>query len=349
MSEIEGFSLRDGLACVEVGEAQEHGRIIILPLMGGGNGVIEYLTLAEALAGSHIKITEVDTEGSVPELKVINGADQAVLLLDGEELAGAKQNRILNATILLQEKSDTTIPVSCTESGRWSYRGPVFSDSGHISPHTIRKNKLASVNAALSAARGFTSDQAKVWEDIDHLQAAAGFASPTRAMRDVLEARRESIAEYMEAFPAIEGQRGLLAVIDGSVVGFDLLSRPASFANLHKKLVGSYVMDALCSDAASCAEGPGKAGAAGVAKASPGARALARGFLDLAAGCEGQKHKSIGYGWDFRYQASSLVGSALVHEGEIIHAAFFRTVPEPDARGNGLAAMRVRRGNRMGG
>ena len=36
-------------------------------------------------------------------------------MLAGEEPVGAKQNRILNTTILLKKHSETTIPVSCTK------------------------------------------------------------------------------------------------------------------------------------------------------------------------------------------------------------------------------------------
>jgi hypothetical protein len=47
-----------------------------------------------------IEAAEVNETGSVPELKVINRSPEMVLLLDGEELVGAKQNRIVNITIL---------------------------------------------------------------------------------------------------------------------------------------------------------------------------------------------------------------------------------------------------------
>ena len=59
---------------------------------------LAYGTLAEALRYGVIVVTEVNAGGSIPDLKVINNADSSVLLLDGEELKGAKQNRVLNAS-----------------------------------------------------------------------------------------------------------------------------------------------------------------------------------------------------------------------------------------------------------
>ena len=93
----------------------------VIPLFTSINESPQYLTLKEALEKRLLTITEVSQSGSVPELKVVNKAEIPVLLLDGEELAGAKQNRVLNTTILLKENSETIIPVSCTEQGRWAY------------------------------------------------------------------------------------------------------------------------------------------------------------------------------------------------------------------------------------
>ena len=69
----------------------------------------------EALAQRALVITEIAESGRVPELKVVNNSRHNILLLDGEELIGAKQNRVLNVTILLAPNSETLIPVSCIE------------------------------------------------------------------------------------------------------------------------------------------------------------------------------------------------------------------------------------------
>ena len=58
-----------------------------------------YLTLDEALPRG-LRITETSASGSVPELALHNPLDDNVLLYDGEELVGAKQNRILNVAVL---------------------------------------------------------------------------------------------------------------------------------------------------------------------------------------------------------------------------------------------------------
>jgi len=52
----------------------------------------------EALSENLIEIAEKDGDGSVPELRVMNEPPKIILILDGEELVGGKQNRIVNTT-----------------------------------------------------------------------------------------------------------------------------------------------------------------------------------------------------------------------------------------------------------
>jgi len=57
--------------------------------------------LSEVTAAGALEVTEVSEGGSVPTLRVVNKGDRAVFLLDSEELVGAKQNRILNTSVLI--------------------------------------------------------------------------------------------------------------------------------------------------------------------------------------------------------------------------------------------------------
>lgn len=102
----------------QVGEPTEHRGIVVVPLYPLRNPVARYVTLDTGLARG-VSITETSEAGDVPELVVSNPLDDDVMLYDGAELVGAKQNRILNVTVLVAAGSTITIPVSCTEEGRW--------------------------------------------------------------------------------------------------------------------------------------------------------------------------------------------------------------------------------------
>ena len=304
-------SIHNCLGSLRLGEAQAYKNIILFPLFTPTNGSPAYVTLGEAILAKSLTVTEVSQGGSVPELLVVNQGDQAVLLLDGEELLGAKQNRVLNTTILLRQKSETKIPVSCTEHGRWSYSSPQFAPADVIMEKKIRSQKSRSVSASLAAEQSFRSDQGQVWEGIAALHAKAGSQSPTGAMQDAFKARTADLKPCLEAFPCVPGQQGILVVINGRVEGFDVISRPEAYARLHHKLVRSYVLDALLE------REPAKFDA-------PEAHSKAGAFLDEISRANERKFQSVGQGWDFRFQADKLAGSALIHEDHLIHAAFFR-------------------------
>ena len=280
------------------------------PPLTGEHADLDYITLGEALENRLLTVTEVTAGGSVPELKVANSADKPVLLLDGEELAGAKQNRVLNTTVLVPAKQSVVIPVSCTEQGRWSYATETFFESGHLMAHSIRARKNRSVSESLTADASFRSNQGEVWEGIAKFQSAAKVHSPTSAMRDVFEAHRGSLDEAIKAFPLVPGQVGILAMIDGQAAGFDIVSRADAYGHLHGKLLKSYVMDGLVAK---------KKGKSAVEVTTQAAQA----FVERAIQCEEKTFKSVGIGDDYRFKGDKIAGSALVHQGVVIHTAFF--------------------------
>ena len=239
------FSFEDTLGKFEIGKIQSYGSVSLIPLFSSLANNISYRTLSEALFENKIHISEVTQGGSVPELMVENSADYPVLLLDGEELQGAKQNRVLNTTVLIKEHSKTIIPVSCTEHGRWSYNSNVFSDSGVVMSRSARMKKNVSVSYSLRQGDSFRSDQGEIWDEIHKMSSKRNFESPTSAMKDIFEYSREDMAGYLESFLLQEDQKGFIVGINGNIVGMDYLSSSRAFGFLYQKLLKSYIMDAL--------------------------------------------------------------------------------------------------------
>lgn len=316
------------LLALEYGEAQVFGSVAVVPLFLKNGGGPQYLTMQQAIAMGALLVTEVSSGGRVPELKVENKADMPVLMLDGEELAGAKQNRVLNTTVLLKEKQVTVIPVSCTEQGRWSRVSDHFKDSGFVMEAQARASHKASVNASLRHSGRFDSDQGEVWQCVAKLVEEAGVDTPTRAMRDVFEHRKEDIEDYVRALPVLDGQQGMAVFVGGELVGSDFVSQPTAYGILHSKLIKSYAMEAVVR----------KRGAAVECKDY---RAEARAFIESARTAEEHEHPSIGYGTDYRYESPGLVGSALVHDGCMVHSAFFKRGETADR--SPMAGFRQRR------
>ena len=301
--------IKNYLLNIELGKLQSFKNMGIIPLSTSVNHDPEYITLKEALEKNQLTVKEVSHGGSVPELKVINNAEIHILLLDGEELVGAKQDRVLNTTILLKKKSETIIPVSCTEHGRWSYVSEEFTDSGTVMSPKIRMLKARSVSASLHESRQYRSDQGAVWDAIDEMSEEAGVSSSTGAMKDVFESRLKELDEYLKAFKCMPDQKGMLVLFDGAVVGLDIVSRESAYKVLHAKLVKSYAMEAILQKKENAAKSKND---------------KAKAFIKEASSCGEKKYESIGNGWDYRYEGKKVVGSALLYQKKVIHMAFFR-------------------------
>jgi hypothetical protein len=297
---------------LELGPVLSCGPVMVIPLSASTEGGPWYVTLGEAVATGNCRVAEVDEGGSVPNLRVDNNGDTLVLVLDGEELRGAKQNRVLNTTILVGKQSSLVVPVSCTEQGRWSYESREFFAAEYIAERKLRASLQFTVDASVRSGRGHRSDQGRVWDEVRALHADQATSSPTGAMRGAFEDRGRELQEYVDALPAVEGQQGLLVLLGGAVVGMDFVSIPEKYARVHTKLVRSYALAAL---------GAERAGA--VAPAADDALERARAFLARIGGLSGERFKSPGLGWDTRFAGSGIVGSLLTYRDRPIHAAFF--------------------------
>ena len=304
----------------QLGEPVEHRGIVVAPLFPRRDPVAAYITLDEALPRG-LRITETSDSGSVPELFVENPSDSSVLLYDGEELVGAKQNRILNVSVLVAAGAKLPIPVSCVEQGRWSRRSDAFGSAKHISHSHLRRRKaetLAAQPLALGLAQG------DVWDEVSEKQSRMGVRSETAANRDTFEAHGAQLRALEQAFAVAPGQCGAVLGL-GDDLCLDAVSRPDAFELLWPKLRAGYLLDAL-------------------ERLDGRATSVERISAFVAEVCEARltRGPSAGLGEDVRLRGEAVVGSGLTLDGETIQLSAF-TSSDGGARAFGRIAQPSRR------
>jgi hypothetical protein len=299
------------LAALEFGAPDQHQNLAVFPLRAKSAGPDEaaYLVLDEALAAGLARVTEVSEGGSVPELAFENLADRPVLLVDGDELVGAKQNRVLNITILVAAGRKITIPVSCVERGRWGYRTRHFGAARHKLYLKARAFNAAHVSEFMRASGERRSDQGAIWADIEDKMARLEAASPTSSMEDMYEQKSRELTDYLKAFEPSPGQRGAVFTVNGQVAGIELFDSAAAFKRCFPKVLSSYALDALdvqepCT--------------------SPVADGVARCFLEELEHAAQERFPAVGEGTDLRLSGSRLAGGALLVGERVVHLAAFR-------------------------
>jgi hypothetical protein len=230
---------------IRVGPPVRHQALSVFPLFTDPYGPVEYLLSDEALADGSVTVTEVSEAGSVPDLLVENKGERRVLFLEGEELVGAKQNRILNTSVLVAARSKAKIPVSCVEQGRWRYRSRGFGSGGRHSPSKLRYALKGSVARALKTEGAHRSDQAGIWEEVARQQCALGAFSASMAMSDTFQAHEQHMADFREKLKYVEGAAGVAVAIHERVVALDLFDKPSTCRKVWDRLLSGFVLDAL--------------------------------------------------------------------------------------------------------
>ena len=303
-------TLKPFVASLKADNPIGHLNMTVVPLRGERHDKPDYMLASDAIAAGLLTITEISEGGSVPELMVISRSDHMILLLDGEELIGAKQNRILNTSVLLPPNAQTRIPVSCVEQGRWHHASDTFS-SGSYSPARLRARKSVDVTRSLRQERGARSDQAAVWDEVAGRISGMGAASPTMALNDAVRQRQGSIAGYVDALQYPPGAVGVVVAIDGQFSVMDAFDKPDTLQRMWIRLVTGYVIDAI--------SGPPDQSRTFSLKA-------AETLLEQVGEIPCTPCPTVGVGQDWRFDSTDIVGQALAVDGVCVHLGVFPRV-----------------------
>jgi ARG and Rhodanese-Phosphatase-superfamily-associated Protein domain len=362
-------AIADRIKTLQPDQAQGENGLRLVPILGPSHDEPAYRLLEDEVLDS-VVVTEVSESGSVPELRVTNNLDERVLLIDGQELIGAKQNRILNTDVLVPAKQSLNLPVSCVEQGRWGYgrairppappppgatpqeRAAHAADerrrsrelqhqfiAGKSASFSTRRRKSQTVHDALRASNVHDADQGQVWDEVEEELASAGVESSTGALSDLYAARERELGEFRGNLRLPDAAVGLAVFHGRSFQGLDLFDRHSTLSYFWESLVDSYALSWLSRRPVE-KDKP---------EAVPDEGDTIRGLLDRAAGSTWEDFDSPGEGRDYRLATDTLTGSSLVWEDKAaLHLQLFGVEPGSDDRRTSQRAHRPRIHRRYG-
>lgn len=299
--------MTDLLAALELGAPQTCGPLTVIPVFGPVP-VLDYRSFAEG-SGLGVTINELDGRASVNDVVVRNPLDVGVLLYEGEEVRGAQQDRTLDQSVLVAPGAMVQVPVSCVESGRWdgSRAGEAFSAGPTAAFPALRHAK----NRAMRTSAAGRAVQSEVWDLVADRADEHEADAPTGAMRDVFEARRESVDALRAGIDRQDGQIGAVAVIAGTITVADVVGRADVFAALHDPLVSGYALDAIT-----------HLDGFDPRAELPGVDAV-EAFLHAALTDATARRPGVGLGEQHAFATPDAEGTRLHHEGELVALTAF--------------------------
>ena len=286
------------------------GALALFPAFSDAPAAPHYLTGPEAEASGVLRVSEQGS-GDVPELVVHNSGIEAVLLLEGETLIGAKQNRTLNVSLLVPAGTYLPVPVSCVEAGRWGAPRAMARSVRHA-PSDLRRLKTRGVAESRRRGSGPRSDQGAVWDRIATYQRDHAVASATGALEDVYGLVDHDVAHLVGELTPLPDQRGVILAIGDTVRGIDFFDKASTLAAYWPGLVQGYAVDAL------------RAQPADVTIAD------AEAFMAQVLTAEATTADAVGLGRDLVIADAAVAGNALEWDDAVVHLAAFASPTAPE-------------------
>lgn len=293
---------------LDFGSSQTFRNLTVTPILANSCAPVDYLSLQEALVGEHASVSEVSSEGVVSTILFSNFSDRPVLLLDGEELVGAKQNRIVNLTVLVPGYTKLELPVSCVEAGRWSSVSSDFCAGDRVLFARGRANKLAQVSESMVEEGARSSRQGEVWADISEKLAAMSVDSETGAMADAYERYSFGLEAFVRAFTAQEKQVGAIFHINNEIAGMELFDSAGVWMTQMGKIIRSYALDAVENE---------------LSEEAGGGLEDCYDFVRQVISSDSCAYPALGEGEDIRFSSDWLSGGALIARERLVHLCAF--------------------------
>lgn len=215
-------------AGIRPGRPGRAGDLWLVPLVSDEPGA-DAIFLPDALRKGTTSVVEVCEAGRVDRVRVDHRGELPLLLLAGEEITGARQNRAFNATFLVPDGVTVELPVSCVERGRWGGSG-AFRAPGRTVTSQVRAGMLHRTTHSMVTRGVYDADQGEVWTDVDRYLERTRVTSRTSALADSVALHEREVQAHLSRLQPLARQVGVAAVRSGRLLSLDALASPSLFA-----------------------------------------------------------------------------------------------------------------------
>ncbi len=299
--------METGLGIIEeykIGEPLFLKNLVLFPLTDGEKEFGRIETLAEAQAKRHLAISEL-VKPRVDAILIRNNSPNRVFALDGDGLIGAYQDRIINSSALIEERSEVEVPVSCVEAGR--FRGsPEFSALPILSYPSLRALICATVSTSLKKTRRFKTNQEEVWQSISKKIERFKVTSQTSSMKDIYSQLTSRLASYKAGIGELKELNGFIVFSGERILGIDLFGSRGLFNKMKERLIESYALEALTQKTS-----------------FPPRIGRAKKFWEEIKVAEIKDFPSFALGREIRFETENVIGRGLLIDGSLLHLSAF--------------------------
>lgn len=278
---------------IRIGEPVFLRNLSIYAISGSSENGLEISSIDEIIKDARGRFSELETP-DINRLLFNNQGNHPVLMLDGEEITGSLQDRIIASSTLVEERSTRDIPVICAEEGRWDEIGGF--QTGYCSYPRIR--------AILSRpGRKENGLQKTVWKEIERKLTATKTLSTTSSMHDIYDNLEDAVNRYLEGFRSLNHETiGFVGTAGRQILGCDIFSDPKTYKKFEQRLIRSYALDAI-----------------EYQKSSRGKIDVDNFLQSVLQSLERKKKKS----GRFSIKGDGLLGQGFIHKNRIIHLSAF--------------------------
>lgn len=293
------------LASIKIGDRQRYENLEIFPLFNTRSSPVYYSLVDEAMRKGDLIIEEIGEYGRVPQLFFKNKGAEKVLVVEGAQIIGLKQNRIINMSILIKENSELIVPVSCVEKGRWgeyNRRKRPYSES--IASAHLRAQIKKDLIKNMKARGEYSADQEKVWRKTLEYLVHEKINSQTEAYHDYEKALQNELQRFKKNFRWQSQQIGFIAFINGEFSLLDIFDKAEVASKIKDKLIQSCAVDAYDRKATKQK-----------IKNSPNPQKI----IDKLSLMDWEELKPIGEGQHLNAEDEEITASALICQDTLIH------------------------------